>query len=160
MEILLFVFSAVLIIVGIIGAVVPALPGPPLAYVGLLLLQLTDKVQFSTSFLVVWGIVVVAVVVLDYYLPIWTTKRIGGSKAGINGSIIGMIVGIIFTPVGMILGTLLGAIIGEMVGGASGDKALKSGLATFVGTMLSIGIKLIVCVSFLIYYIIELLDNL
>ena len=156
MEIFLFVFSAVLIIVGIIGAVVPALPGPPLAYVGLLLLQLTDKVQFSTSFLVVWGIVVLAVAVLDYYLPIWTTKKVGGSKAGINGSIIGMIVGIVFTPVGMILGTLLGAIIGEMVGGASGDKALKSGLATFVGTMLSIGIKLIVCVSFLIYYIIEL----
>ena len=143
-------------LVGIIGSVVPALPGPPLSYVGLLLLQLTDKVQLSTSFLVVWGIVVLAVVVLDYYLPIWTTKRIGGSKAGINGSIIGMVVGIIFTPIGMILGTLLGAIIGEIIGGASGDKALKSGLATFVGKMLSIGIKLIVCVSLLMYYIIEL----
>lgn len=156
MDVLLFIVSALLMLVGIIGSVVPALPGPPLSYVGLLLLQLTDKVQFSTSFLVVWGIVVLAVVVLDYYLPIWTTKRIGGSKAGINGSIIGMVVGIIFTPIGMILGTLLGAIIGEIIGGASGDKALKSGLATFVGTMLSIGIKLIVCVSLLMYYIIEL----
>ena len=156
MEIFLFILSAVLIIVGIIGAVVPALPGPPLGYVGLLLLQLTDKVQFSTSFLVVWGIVVLAVTILDYLLPIWTTKKVGGSKAGINGSIIGMVVGIIFTPIGMILGTLLGAIIGEIIGGASGDKALKSGLATFVGTMLSIGIKLIVCVSLLMYYIIEL----
>ena len=143
-------------LVGIIGSVVPALPGPPLSYVGLLLLQLTDKVQFSTSFLVVWGIVVLAVTILDYLLPIWTTKKVGGSKAGINGSIIGMVVGIIFTPIGMILGTLLGAIIGEIIGGASGDKALKSGLATFVGTMLSIGIKLIVCVSLLMYYIIEL----
>ena len=156
MEIFLFILSALLIIVGIIGAVVPALPGPPLGYVGLLLLQLTDKVQFSTSFLVVWGIVVLAVTILDYLLPIWTTKKVGGSKAGINGSIIGMVVGIIFTPIGMILGTLLGAIIGEIIGGASGDKALKSGLATFVGTMLSIGIKLIVCVSLLMYYIIEL----
>ena len=156
MEIFLFILSAVLIIVGIIGAVVPALPGPPLGYVGLLLLQFTDKVQFSTSFLVVWGIVVLAVTILDYLLPIWTTKKVGGSKAGINGSIIGMVVGIIFTPIGMILGTLLGAIIGEIIGGASGDKALKSGLATFVGTMLSIGIKLIVCVSLLMYYIIEL----
>ena len=156
MDVLLFIVSALLMLVGIIGSVVPALPGPPLSYVGLLLLQLTDKVQFSTSFLVVWGIVVLAVVVLDYYLPIWTTKRIGGSKAGINGSIIGMVVGIVFTPIGMILGTLLGAIIGEIIGGASGDKALKSGLATFVGTMLSIGIKLIVCVSLLMYYIIEL----
>ena len=156
MDVLLFIVSALLMLVGIIGSVVPALPGPPLSYVGLLLLQLTDKVQFSTSFLVVWGIVVLAVVVLDYYLPIWTTKKVGGSKAGINGSIIGMVVGIIFTPIGMILGTLLGAIIGEMVGGASGDKALKSGLATFVGTMLSIGIKLILCVSMGIYYVIEL----
>ncbi len=156
MEIFLFILSAILILVGIIGSVVPALPGPPLSYIGLLLLQLTDKVQFSTSFLVVWGIVVLAVVVLDYYLPIWTTKRIGGSKAGINGSIIGMILGIVFTPIGMILGTLLGAIIGELVGGASGDKALKSGLATFAGTMLSIGVKLIVCVSLMMYYIIQL----
>ena len=67
-----------------------------------------------------------------------------------------MVVGIIFTPIGMILGTLLGAIIGELVGGASGDKALRSGLATFVGTMLSIGIKLIMCVSFAIYFIFQL----
>ena len=69
MEIFLFILSALLIIVGIIGAVVPALPGPPLGYVGLLLLQFTDKVQFSTSFLVVWGIVVLAVTILDYLLP-------------------------------------------------------------------------------------------
>ncbi|MBR5189210.1 MAG: DUF456 domain-containing protein, partial [Paludibacteraceae bacterium] len=97
MDVLLFIVSALLMLVGIIGSVVPALPGPPLSYVGLLLLQLTDKVQFSTSFLVVWGIVVLAVTILDYLLPIWTTKKVGGSKAGINGSIIGMVVGIIFT---------------------------------------------------------------
>ena len=156
MEIFLFIFSAVLSIVGIIGAVVPALPGPPLGYVGLLLLQLTDKVQFSISFLIGWGIATLAVTILDFYLPIWTTKKIGGSKAGINGSIIGMIVGIIFTPIGMILGTLLGAIVGELVGGASGDKAIRSGFATFIGTMLSIGIKLIICISFAIYFIFQL----
>ena len=156
MEIFLFILSALLIIVGVIGAVVPALPGPPLGYVGLLLLQLTDKVQFSVSFLVGWGIATLAVTILDFYLPIWTTKKIGGSKAGINGSIIGMIVGIIFTPIGMILGTLLGAIVGELVGGASGDKAIRSGFATFIGTMLSIGIKLIICISFAIYFIFQL----
>ena len=156
MDIFLFILAAIFMILGIVGSIVPALPGPPLSYVGLLLLQFTDKVQFSTSFLVGWGVVTLAVTILDYYLPIWTTKKVGGSKAGINGSIIGMVVGIIFTPVGMILGTLLGAIIGELVGGASGDKALRSGLATFVGTMLSIGIKLIMCVSFAIYFIFQL----
>ena len=56
----------------------------------------------------------------------------------------------------MILGTLLGAIVGELVGGASGDKAIRSGFATFIGTMLSIGIKLIICISFAIYFIFQL----
>ena len=156
MEVFLFILAAIFMILGIVGSIVPALPGPPLSYVGLLLLQLTDKVQFSMLFMVIWAIVVLVISILDYYLPIWTTKKAGGSKAGINGSIIGMILGIIFTPIGMILGTLLGAIIGELIGGASGDQALKSGLATFVGTMLSIGIKVILCVSMTIYYVIEL----
>ncbi len=156
MEIFLFVVAAILIVVGVIGSVAPALPGPPLGYIGLLLLQFTDKVQFSTTFLVVWGAVVIAVSVLDYLMPIWTTKRMGGSNYGVNGSIIGMVVGLFFTPIGIIMGTLLGAVIGEMMGGADFPNALKSGVATFVGTMLSMGLKLIVSVMFAIYFIFEL----
>lgn len=156
MDIFLFICAALLMILGVVGSVVPGLPGPPLGYVGLLLLQATEKVQFSTLFLVIWALVVVAITVVDYFFPIWTTKRIGGSKYGIRGSFVGMIVGIVFTPVGIILGTLLGAIVGEMIGGSDFNTAMKSGVAAFAGTMLGTGIKLIVSVMFCIYFIIEL----
>lgn len=156
MEIFLFVLAALLIIFSIIGSIVPGIPGPPLGYAGLWILQLTDKVNFSTSFLVVWGVIVVVITILDYYLPIWSTKKIGGTKYGVNGSIIGMIVGIVFTPIGVIFGTLLGAIIGELIGGAKLDASIKSGLATFVGVMLGTGIKVLICSIFAFYFLKEL----
>lgn len=156
MEIFLFIIAALLMLVAVAGSILPGLPGPPLGYIGLLLLHATEKVQYSTTFLVVWGVVVLAISALDYYIPVLTTKGFGGSKNGVRGSIIGMLVGMIFTPIGIIMGTLLGAIIGEMMGGAEFRIALKSGLGAFVGTMLGSGIKLIVSIIFVIYFIIAL----
>lgn len=153
MDVVLYILAALFIAVSVAGSILPGIPGPPLGYVGLLLLQATDKVQYSTAFLVTWGIVVVAVSVLDYYIPVLTTKGFGGSRYGVRGSIVGMIIGIIFTPIGIILGTLLGAVIGEMIGGSNLGKAISSGFGAFFGTMLSSGIKLIICVTFVIYYI-------
>lgn len=140
-------------LIGVVGSVVPGLPGPPLGYVGLLLLHATEKVQYSVSTLVIWALVVVFITVLDFLLPVVSTKRFGGSKYGIRGSIIGMLAGIVFTPVGIILGTLFGAIIGEMIGGSDLNTAFRSGIASFVGTMLGTGIKLVVSVTLCIYFI-------
>lgn len=156
MEISLFILAALLIVLSIIGSVLPALPGPPCGYLGLLLLQATDKVQYSVTFLVVWAIIVLAVSVLDYYVPVITTKGFGGSSYAVKGSVVGMVIGMFFTPIGVILGTFLGAVIGEMLNHSGLLISLKSGFGAFVGTMLSTGIKLIVCVTFLIYYIVAL----
>lgn len=153
MDVVLYILAALLIIISVIGSILPGIPGPPLGYVGLLLLNATDKVQYSTLFLVVWGVIVVAISVLDYYIPVLTTKGFGGSRYGVRGSMAGMVIGIVFTPVGIILGTLLGAVIGEMISGSDFGKAVRSGFGAFVGTMLSAGIKVIVCVTFVIYYI-------
>jgi len=106
--------------------------------------------------IVVWTVIVVLTGVLDYFVPVWFAKKYGASKYGIWGSVIGMIIGIFFTPVGMVLGMLIGAIIGEMVGGNDSVTAVKSGLATFAGTMLSIGLKLVVSVVITIYILMEL----
>lgn len=153
MEIFLFISAALLIVLSAVGAVVPGLPGPPLGYLGLLLLHFTDKVQYSATFLIVWAVIVLLVTVGENFLPVMTARLAGGSKYAVRGSIVGLIVGIIFTPIGMILGTLLGAIIGELIGGADCYVALKSGLATFAGTMLGIGVKLIISVIFAYYFI-------
>lgn len=152
MEIFLFIISGLLIILGLIGCIVPALPGPPLGYVGILCLHFTNKVQFTTKELVWMGIAMVAVSVLDYILPAWLTKRFGGSKLGVTGSIVGLIVGLFFAPIGIIVGPFIGAFVGELLNGNDTKSALKSGTGSFVGFILTTGLKLAVCGWYMWYF--------
>jgi uncharacterized protein len=153
MDTLLLVFAILFGVVGIVGCVLPALPGPPIAWVGLLLVQWAIH-PFSITLLVVTAIVSVLVLLFDFYLPIWTAKRFGATKEGIRGSIIGMILGIFFTPIGMIAGLIAGSIIGDFIAGQNISQATKSASGTFLGTLLTIGVKLIWC-SVLFWFIIS-----
>ena len=110
MNTFLIILGAICLLVGILGCVLPVLPGVPLAYCGLLLLHATDKVQFSWQFLVIWAVVTIVVQVLDSVVPIWGTKRFGGSKMGVWGSTLGLLVGLFFGPWGIVLGPFLGAV--------------------------------------------------
>ena len=129
---------------GILGSVVPFLPGPPLSYTGLLLLHFTEKHQFSGRFLIIWAIVTVIVYLTDYAIPVWGTKHFGGSKQGIWGSIIGLIAGIFFfPPLGIIIGPFAGAVIGEFIAGKNSTAALKSGCGSFIGFIIGTFIQLV-----------------
>ena len=130
-----------LCIIGLMGCIVPGLPGPPLNFVGLLLVQYVHK-PYETYTLIIFGILTISVLVIDYLLPVWFAKKFGATKKGIWGSIIGMFVGVFFTPVGMILGLLIGAIIGDLLAGRSAPQASRSGIAIFLGTLFSVGLKL------------------
>ncbi len=158
MDIFLIILAALFIIAGIVGSVVPALPGPPLGYIGLLLMQFTQAIHFSAWFLMGWGIAVVVVLLIDNFLPMWTTKRFGGSKWGVTGSVIGMIAGLFIPPVGIILGTLIGAVVGELIYSRKFHIAIKAGFGAFVGFMLTIGIKLAMSFVFLYYYVVEIIS--
>ena len=82
MDIIWIIVGAICLLVGLAGCFLPALPGPPLSYVGMILLHLTDKVQFTATQLIVWAILVIIVQVLDYLTPLIGTKYSGGSKWG------------------------------------------------------------------------------
>lgn len=143
MELVWIILGAVLIIVGFIGSFLPVLPGLPFSYVGLLLLQLTPNPPFSTQFLVIWAVIVIAIMVLDNMIPVWGTKKFGGTSYGVWGCTIGMVAGMfIFPPFGLILGPLVGAFIGELVGGQNSDKAFKSALGSFAGFLVGTGISM------------------
>ena len=120
METFVAILAIILGITGIIGSVVPGLPGPPLSWVGLLVLYIWGSgtnaagEPVSTTFLLVWLAVVLVVSVLDYIVPAYFTKLTGGSKYGGWGAIAGLFVGLIYPPVGMILGSLLGAFVAEL----------------------------------------------
>lgn len=154
METLLIILAFICIVVGIIGSILPVLPGVPLSYGGILLLHFTEKIQFSTQFLIFWAAMVVIVQLLDYYVPIWGTKKFGGSKRGIWGCAIGMVIGIFLGPWGIILGPFVGAIAGELSSGKQTRAAIKAGFGSFMGFVLGIVSKLIVG-GFLLYYAIQ-----
>ncbi|MEA3316728.1 MAG: DUF456 domain-containing protein [Bacteroidota bacterium] len=144
MDFLILGLGILLIIVGLVGCILPIIPGPPLSFFGLLMLHLTKFGEFGTSFLLLMATIAIIVTILDYIVPVWGTKKFGGSKAGVWGSTIGLIVGLFFfPPIGLIIGPLLGAIIAELIKGADFNKSIKSGLGSFLGFLLGTGLKLI-----------------
>lgn len=144
MDYVLISLGVIFIISGILGCVLPIVPGPPLSYVGLLLLHFTERFQFSTKFLIIWAIITAVVYALDLLIPAWGTKKFGGSKRGVWGSIIGLLIGMfLFPPFGLIIGAFLGAVIGELTGGKDSEAALKSGFGSFMGFLAGTLIKLI-----------------
>ena len=145
MEIFLLVLAFVLMLIGIIGCIVPGLPGTPIAYAGLWVAQATERVDFSWKFLLIWGIVVIVVSVLDYIVPAWGTKQFGGTKWGAWGSTIGVFVGLFFGAIGVIIGPLVGAIIGELFAGKQLEQAIKAGWGSFIGILFGTIIKLVAC---------------
>lgn len=156
MEIIIIVLSFLLIIGGLAGCVLPVLPGPPLAYVGLLLAHLTDKVEFSTGQMIGWLILVIILQIMDYVTPILGSKYSGGSEYGNRGCIAGTIVGLFFMPWGIIAGPFFGAAIGELLGGRDFPNALKAGVGTFIGVLFGVLLKVVLC----LYFLVELIGSL
>ena len=157
MDILLVILSGIAIIAGLAGSVLPFLPGPPLAWAGLLMVHFSSYAEFSITFLVVTGIVTLVIAALDYFLPIWTAKRSGGTKYGQRGAIAGMIIGLLAGPLGIIAGPLIGAFIGELVHDKFDvAKAKRAAWNSFVGFLLNTGLQLGWCLVILFWYVREL----
>lgn len=153
MEWVWITLGVLLTISGIVGCILPFIPGPPLSYAALLVLLLTDRNIFGSTFLLIWLIITIAVTLLDYYVPVWGTKKFGGSSRGIWGATIGLLIGIFFfPPFGMIAGPFLGAVIGELLGGKELNIALKSGLGSFIGFIAGTVMKLTVSIMLAFYF--------
>lgn len=155
MDVVLIIIGLLLLITGIVGCVLPVVPGPPLSYLALLMLQLTSWGDFSGRFLWIAAGVAFFVTVLDFVVPVWGTKRFGGTRSGLWGASIGLVAGLFFGPVGIILGPFLGALIGEMAAHADSDRAIKAALGSFIGLLTGVVLKLIVSGVFTWYFFIE-----
>lgn len=145
---IIITIAVILGILGIIGAVMPGLPGPILAYAALFALSFHPAVSFSTTQLVVAGVTAVIITLLDYIIPALSTKKFGGSKAGVWGCNIGLILTIIGLPfgpqglLGVIVWPFLGAFVGEIITGAPPKVAVRSATGAFIGFLCGTGLKL------------------
>lgn len=145
MDLVWTVIACGLVLAGLIGSIVPLLPGPPLSYAGMLVLQLREQPAFTVKFLVIWLAVVLVVQVLDYVVPLYGTKKFGGTKYGVRGCAIGLIAGVWFGPAGIIAGPLVGAFVGEWLANNQSEQALRAALGSFIGFLFSTLLKLITC---------------
>ena len=158
MEMLWMILGGVLMLAGLVGCILPFLPGPPLCFIGLLLQQLQDPNPFTTKFIWIWAGITVLVVILEYVIPVYGTRRYGGSSYGVWGCTIGLVVGIFLGPVGIIAGPFVGALIGEMINNANTNNALRAAFGSFIGFLAGTLIKLVAC-SVMVYYFIASLDG-
>jgi len=159
MDILLVILGTILILVGLVGCILPIIPGPPLSFLGILMMHFTSRIQYEKNFLLMWFVIVVAVTILDYLIPIWGTKKFGGTKRGVWGATLGLIVGLFFGPIGIIVGPFVGAVIGELTKSEDMNKAIKSGIGSLVGFLFGSVFKFIVS-GFLLFYFFKEFKNL
>ena len=156
MDTFLIILAVLCVVVGILGSVLPVLPGPPISYVGLLLARWGGVEEFDTRFLVIWAAVVIVVTVMDYVLPTWFTDRFGGSKYASWGSVAGLVAGIFFFPPwGIVIGPFAGAFVGELIyDGDNVGRALKVAAGSFMAFIVGTGIKLAVT-GLMAYYLLR-----
>lgn len=132
LTITMIVLAFILAVVGLVGAIVPALPGPPLSLAGLAILYWFVPGSISTPLLITMVILTVVVAILDYLAPILLTRVGGGSKQAILCTTLGLVVGLFFMPMGLILGPLIGAFVGEYSNSQRLGKALWVAFLSFL----------------------------
>ena len=161
MDIVLISLGAICIFAGIIGSFVPIIPGPPLSWIGLLLLQYTSNVYFSPLFIGATGVIALLATLLDYYFPVLGTKKYGGSKGGIWGAIMGLLFAIffpIFGPLGFLIWPFLGAFVGALSQQKNQKNALRAAWGSFIGFLAGTLIKLIISMAYAGFFIQQLWD--
>lgn len=161
MDIFLLILGFVLTILGIIGSFLPVLPGPLSGWAGLLILHLTDAIPMNFLLLGITLIVAIIIWTLDYIIPIVGTKKFGGSKKGIYGTLIGIVIGL-FSPIpfGILFGAFFGALIGELIHDNNNlYRAFKSSFGAIIGLLASVTIKFIVSFTYVILFLIKLWEH-
>lgn len=155
MEVILLILGLLCCIVGIIGSVLPVLPGPPISWLGLLFIYLIEGIAINYWLLGITLVVAIAIFILDYTIPAMGTKRFGGSKYGAWGTTIGLIVGLIAPiPLGFIIGPFVGAFVGEVLFNRSSSKnALRAAVGSFLGFLASTFMKVFVAFGYLVIFI-------
>ena len=161
MEYFLLILGFLLMIVGIIGSLLPALPGPPISWVGILMLYLCEGISINYWILAVTLLIAVIIGILDYIIPAKGTKYFGGSKYGIWGTNIGLVVGI-FAPIpfGFLIGPFVGALVGELIyNSQEKGRAFKAATGSFIGFLAGTFMKVLVSLLFLGLFLVLVWQN-
>jgi uncharacterized protein YqgC (DUF456 family) len=128
--------AAVMVLAGLAGSVLPALPGVPLVFGGLLVAAWADDFQrVGWLTLALLGLLTVVSVVIDFAATAMGAKRVGASRLAIAGAAVGALAGLFLGVPGLILGPFVGAVAGEMISHGKFEQAARAGVATWMGLL-------------------------
>ena len=144
----LLLLAAIIVIVGLVGLVLPAIPGAPLVFAGLLLAAWAE----DFTYVGVWTIVILAVLaLLTFGVDLWATmlgaKKFGASRRAVIGAIIGVVAGILLGFPGVLFGPFIGAVIGELSARRGFQQATRAGIGATIGLVLGAAIKIALAFS-------------
>ena len=154
MDFIIIIIVILLLLIGLIGCIIPALPGPPISFSGLLVFHFFTSYNLEEDTLWLLAAVVVAITFLDYWLQVYGVKKFGGGRKAINGTIIGLVLGLFFLPFGVIIGPFVGAFLGaKMEAKEDTNRAIKialGALAGFLGgTVLKFAVSIYISILFI-----------
>lgn len=143
MDIVLYIVALLFAGVGLVGAIVPVLPGPALSLFGLVVAYFSSMPPVSMGALFIYLLLCVAVSVADFFLPAILCRRFGASKAGARGATIGMLLGfVLYPPIGILICPFFGAVLGEMLHDRTNtEQAFKVGFGAFLAFIVGTGVK-------------------
>ena len=146
----LWLVVVLLVIVGLAGIVLPALPGVPLLYGGLLLGAWIDEfARVGVTAIVVIGVLALLAWLIDFFASVFTTRSVGASRQAMIGTVLGGLIGIIGGLIGIILGTVIGAIVGEIMASRNAAHAGRVGVAAGMGFVVALAAKLVLALTML-----------
>ncbi len=154
----LWIIAVLLILVGVAGVLLPAVPGVPLIFVGMLLAAWINDFQRISVFTVVWlGILASFTIVIDYLAAAMSAKQAGASKKGMIGAAVGTLIGLFTGLWGLLFMPLAGAAVGEYTAHKDMLRAGKIGAATWLGLLIASVMKLAVAFTMIGFFVASLL---
>ena len=153
-EIIIFTVVSCFLLLGLIGSVLPIIPGPIMSYLGVLVLYFFTDTFFSNNEIFIYGIITAFVFSSDYILQFLGVKKLGGQKNALYGTFFGIFLGLFFAPLGLLLGPFLGAFLGALKDNKEQKQAMRIALGALLGFICGTFLKLLYSV-FVIYVILN-----
>jgi uncharacterized protein YqgC (DUF456 family) len=153
MHVFLYSLAAVLVLVGLAGAVIPMLPGIPIIFGGLWLAAGVDRYQHvSSGWLIAIGIIAAVGLLLDFAAAALGAKRVGASAQAVAGALLGTVIGLFFGIPGLVFGPFVGALIGELIAGRDLQRSTHVGIATWLGLIFGTLMKLAASIMMVVLF--------
>ncbi len=143
LQTLYYLVATILVLLGLAGTVLPAVPGVPLVFAGMWLAAWTDGFAQVPAWVIgILGLLTLLSIVIDLFATAVGAKRVGASRWAVVGAIVGTFAGLLFGIIGLLAGPFIGALVGELIHSRQVLHATRVGIGTWLGILVGTALKI------------------